>query len=195
MEDIAAKLHKEVQGVAKPYLDQIEELEATARNKRQAVSQLSEESEAKEREIEALKAEAQATLGRCGDPRPLLSKVSSLRSEQEDLQILIANTGQVDQAEQEQIEELKRNLFKVIHEKIGYSKIREQNSKALLDALRQAVKVHDEWDKAIQNVCSDLGIKAKKHRLLHFKDESEETTLTNRIRAFANKHAHLFDAA
>lgn len=195
MEEITAKLHKEVQSVARPYLDQIRELEDIAQNKRASVKELSKESEDKEKEIELLKAEAQATLGRCGDPRPLLNQVSGLRSQQEDLQMLIANAGQVDQAEQDKIQELKGELFKVVHEKISSCKLREQKAKALLDALRQVVQVHDEWDKAVQSVCSDLGIKSKQHRLLSFQDESEEADLAGRISVFTLKHAHLFGAA
>ena len=195
MTDIVGKLQKEIQDVARPYLERIQELETLAHNKRHSIRELEQEAGAKEQQIETLKAEAQATLGRCGDPRPLLSKISNLRSQQEDLHVLVANAGQLDQAEQEQIKNLKDELFKVVHEKIGYSKLREQNAKALLDAMRQVVKVHDDWNQAVKTVCSDLGIENQNHRLLHFKDESEESTLAGRIKAFANKHAHLFGAA
>ncbi len=195
MNDIAGKLHKELHSVAKSYLDQIQELEALARNKRQAVTELSQEAGVKEQEIESLKAEAQATLGRGGDPRPLLAKTSSLKGELEDLQGFIADAGQPDRDEQAKIQELKDELATELHKRIAASKTLQEQSKALMDAMKQVVQVHEDWMQNVKKVCSDIGVGAKKHRLLEFKENSEERKLADKINSFSSKYSHLVGGA
>lgn len=195
MTDIAGKLQKEIQDVAKPYLDQIQELEALARNKRQAVTELSQEAGAKEQEIESLKAEAQATLGRGGDPRPLLAKASSLKGELEDLQGFISEAGQPDQDEQAKIQELKSSLATEVHKRIAASKTLQDQSKSLMEAMQTVVQVNEAWQQAVSKLCADLGVSKKNHRLLEFKDTSEERRLADKINAFSSKYSHLVGGA
>jgi uncharacterized coiled-coil DUF342 family protein len=192
MNDICKKLRKELLDIAQPYLDQIQELETRSENKESLVSSLSREVEDKERQAEDLESEAGESLGRGEDPRPLLSRVATLKTELEDLKKALAAAGQPSKAEQDRIQELKQEMSRAIHKKVEQTKTFQDQSQLMLDSMRQAVKAKDEWTAGLEAFCAEIGADARKHWLLDLSENSEGYRLGRKIGAYTQRYAQVF---
>ena len=191
MSDIESKLYKEIQTVVKPYTEQIQELERKSQKKKEKVKDIELEIQSKKQEAEKREQEARDKLDQGEDPRELLDKKNELLNKAKELEEFLSSTSEKTE-EDERISELKTEMAREVYNKIFDSKLREKQSEALLQALRDLVQIHDDWSKAVEKVCGDLGIGAKNVKLLEFREKSEEAELVGRINSFASQYSHLF---
>ena len=187
----AEALKKEVEGAAKPYLEQIRELEDKIKHRQQTVDRLKSETREKLQEAERLEAVAQQALENGEDPREVLQEASRLRNEAQDLEGFLEKQGA--EAEREKLNELKQDMSRELKRTVQASRAYRQQSKAILQALREVVRIHDEWEEALNKAFGEMGLEKKdRFQLLQFQDDSEEVHLTKRLQPILNKYSHLF---
>jgi DNA repair exonuclease SbcCD ATPase subunit len=188
----ADALKKEVEKAAKPYLDRIRELEEKQRHRQQTVNGLKKEASDKLAEAERLENEAQQAMENGEDPKAYLQEASRLWNEAQDLQGFIDRQSAGD--EQDKIKELKDDLTREVKKAIQASKVKRQESEALLQAMREVVRISEEWKSAVDSAFQGLGLgTAPRFPLLEFRDDSEEADLAKRIQKATYKHQHLFN--
>lgn len=189
---VEASLKREVQKAAEPYLKQIRELENKAQHRQQTVDSLKREANEKLQEAERLEGVAQQSMESGEDPKASLQEASRLRNEAQDLQGFIDK--QKSDGEQERIQELKDDLAREVKKTIQKSKAMRHQSEALLQALREVVRIHEDWQEAVKSAFLALGLENKdRFKLLDFEDNSEEARLAKRIQGITHKFQHLFN--
>lgn len=193
MKELKKQLNDGIKEVAKPYLDQIQKLEKQAANKRGSIESLQAEINSKKADLQKHNEQSGQLLAQGKDPGPALQEAARLSAEIETLEGFVSEHGQPDYEEQEKIEQLRDEMFSAVHNRITGSKTFQAQATALLESLRGTVEIIESWDQAVKGVCADLGVGSKNHKLLEFKDESEEKQLAGKIGILSSKYAHLFN--
>ncbi len=144
------QLLDEVQPQVQGIMDQIQNLEKEAQNKRAGIERFKVEIEQREKQIKELRSEAEQALARGQDPMPTLDQVAGLESEIKVMEGLLDTSEDPDRQEQAQIEQLnkvlQRELARAVNSSQARSDMREgfeariQDLKDYMEAWRQSEK-------------------------------------------------------
>ncbi|MFP4429387.1 MAG: hypothetical protein ACLFPB_08725 [Desulfovermiculus sp.] len=164
-------LLEEVQPQVQHIVDQIQELEQEAENKRRGIQSFKREIEQREIQVRELRAEAEKALGRGEDPMPSLDQVASLESEVRVMQGLIENSGNPDSKEKLEIEQLKKNLQQELARTVNSSQALADVRAGFEDRLRDLQQYMEAWWQSEKELFNTYGLPVIGRQSFFLKDK------------------------